>query len=239
MLYVTFCYAPDAAMLGMVCARIRELDPEAIIYAVSDPAAPLTAADVPEGVHHRQGAVRRGGNLNGLPIVAEELTVFRSLMDQHNAQHIVKFDSDMYPRTLAPYRDAPAEVGMVGSERWQAFVPAGYVYRLSSEMVDALQAEYNTRTEGGLWTGGQNYPEDTTLWGLAACCGVRLMLLSYGSGYSAGMPDCLPHELPEHVRKAATVHCGEPMPDGTRVSRPHATLRMRILQEAIKNYAKP
>lgn len=222
-------------MLGMTCARIRELDHDAIIYVVSDPNAPLTAADVPEGVHHRLGAVSRGGNLKGLPLVAEMLAVFRSLMDQHNAQHIIKFDADMYPRTLAPYRDAPAEVGMVVSECWKAFVAAGYVYRLSSDMVEALQAEYNARTEAGLWTAGQPYPEDTTLWGLAACCGLRLMLLHYGGGYSAGMPDCLPNELPEYVRRAATVHCGEPMPDGSRVSRPHATLRMRILAEALKN----
>lgn len=235
MLYVSFCYAADAAMLGMVCAKIRELDPEAVIYAVSDPNAPLTEADVPEGVHHRKGVVSRGGNLNGLPIVAEELAVFRSLMDQHNTQHIVKFDADMYPRTLAPYRDASPEVGMVVSERWQAFVPAGYVYRLSSDMVDAMQDEYNRRTEGGLWTAGQAYPEDLTLWGLAACSGLPIKLLCYGSGFSAGMPDCLPHDMPERVLQAATVHCGEPMPDGSRVSRPHATLRMRIVAEALKN----
>ena len=235
MLYITFCFAPDADMLGMTCARIRELDPEAIIYAVSDPAAPLPESAVPEGVHHRQGAVSRGGNLNGLPIIAEELAVFRALLDQHQAQHIVKFDADMYPNDLSPYLDTEPEAGMVVSERWQAFMPAGYVYRLSSAMVDALQEAYNARTEAGLWTGGQNYPEDLTLWGLAAGCGQRLKLLPYGGGYSAGMVDCLPHELPEHVRKAATVHCGEPLPDGTRVSRPHATLRMRILAEALRS----
>ena len=80
MLYVTFCYAPDALMLSMCADRIRQLDPTAKIYAVNDPAAPIKRKI--QGVTLLASQFPRGGNLNGLAAVAGELAVFEQLLEK-------------------------------------------------------------------------------------------------------------------------------------------------------------
>lgn len=234
MLYVTFTYAADTDMLRMLVERLRALDPAARIYAISDPAAPVDPAAVP-GVEHRKGSVPRGGNLNGLPIIAEELSTYRSILDAEGEPELIKIDSDCYPQDLSALCDATDPCDMCLCERWQPFIPAGMVYRISSRMVDALLAEYNRRSELKLWQAGARWPEDITLWNLALLSRLPCRLLPYAGGYATGMPDVLPHELPEHVRAAHFIHCGEPLQSGARLTREHATLRMRILREALKN----
>lgn len=231
MLYIIFCYAADTAMLRMVTERIRTLDADARIYAISDPAAPVDPAAVP-GIEHRRGSVPRGGNLNGLPIIAEELSTFRSLMDAEGVPELIKIDADCYPLSFGALVLPPKPAELTICERWQPFTPAGMVYHLTRRMVDALQAEFNRRTELNLWQSGYHWPEDITIWNLATLTGLPVQMLPYAGGYACGMPDCLPDELPDKVRNSDFVHCGEPLPDGTRVSREHATLRMRILHAA-------
>ena len=232
MLYIIFAYTADTAMLRMCTERIRRIDPEARIFVISDPAAPVDPAAVP-GVEHRKGSVPRGGNLNGLPIIAEELATFRSLMDAEGVNELIKIDADCYPLSFGALvlHTKPAELTIC--ERWQPFTPAGMVYHITGRMVDALQAEFNRRTECNLWQSGYHWPEDITIWNLTCQTGLPVQMLPYAEGYACGMPDCLPDELPKHVQQACFVHCGEPLPDGSRVSREHATLRMRILHAAI------
>lgn len=230
MIYVCYTYADDAAMLGMVAERLRQLDDSAIIYAISDPAAPLNAEQLPEGVRHRLGTEKRQGNLNGLPIVAEELQTFLALMELHGAEACVKIDADCYPLSLHPLE---TEGEMVICERFEPLTPAGMIYRLTRKMAQAILALFQGRVERQEWVPA-HYPEDKTLWQLALHTQLPVALLPYTSGVAAGAADAAPGDMPPHIKKACFIHCGEPLANGQRVSRVHATLRMRCLEAAIK-----
>ena len=232
MLYVSFAYSADSAMLGLLHDHLRTLDPQATLYIISDPKSPVDPAAVP-GAKHRLGTVDRGGNLNGLPIIAEELTTYQNILDLESSEHIVKIDADCYPLNLAPLLNTDDPAGIIISERWQPFTPAGMIYRLSRPMVAALLDHFNARTEANLWQENAPWPEDITIWNLAIQTGLPVKMLPYRDNYAAGVPDTLPAEYPPHLLQAHFLHCGEPLPDGTRISRPHATLRMRILAEHI------
>jgi hypothetical protein len=232
MLFVSFVYDQDATMLSMLRDQLKALDPEAIIYAVSDPDHPVDPAKV-DGVHHRTGAVNRGGNLNGLPIIAEELAIFKELMKLHEVEHIIKIDADCFPLSLGEFEKDP-HLGLVICERWQPFTPAGMCYRISFDMAGELLTAYKTRTEEGLWQDGHHWPEDVTIWGMACQTGIPVRLLPFVKGYAAGMREDYTGDLPSKIKNAHFVHCGEPAQDGTRVSRAHATARMRALMLELK-----
>lgn len=240
MLYCLFAYAPDAAMLRMVCARLRHLDPEAIIYIISDPEHPVNPAAIPGHVeiHHRMGHTKRGGNLNGLHIVGEEIATYKALMELHGVEHIVKLDADCYPLRWDALCDTTQPGDFVCCERRQAFVPSGMAYTLSLRMANALLELYNARTAGKLWQPGQLWQEDITLWALACQTGLPVRMLPYMGGYAASMPDVLPHEVPQNVLAAHFIHCGEPTADGRRIPREHATLRMRILESTMDEFRR-
>lgn len=230
MLYVTFAYEPDTAMLRMLHERLQQLDNDCQLYIVSDPKNPVPADAVP-GAHHRTGTVDRGGNLNGLPIVAEELATFAALLEQTGQNNIVKIDADCYPVSLDALQHNPND--FVVCERWQPFTPAGMVYRLSRKAVNSLQREFNRRTEAGLWQENSQWPEDLTLWGMAVQCGLRCDLLPYMANFAAGMVDLPPSQLTAKLLSAHFIHCGEPDSRRHRVSREQAALRMRCLRERL------
>lgn len=236
MLYCIYAYAPDTAMLRMVCKRVQELDGTAAIYIVSDPAAPVDATAVcGEGIHHCMGHTQRGGNLNGRHIVGEEIATYKALMEQHGAEQIVKLDADCYPLRREALCDPTQPGDFVCCERWEAFVPSGMAYTLTLRMADALLELYKERNRRNLWQEGQLWQEDRTLWALACQTGLPVRMLPYMGGYAASMPDVLPNEVPQSVLNAHFVHCGEPTSGGKRAAREHATLRMRILESAICN----
>lgn len=232
MLYVTFCYAPDAAMLSMAAARIRELDHEAKIYAVNDPAAPIKQP-IP-GVNFTSADFPRGGNLNGLATVAGELAVYEKLLKTERADYIIKFDCDLWANNLKPFLSTAPEGGRTAPdylsvERFEPFVPSGMIYRLSRWAVAAAIKAFNARSKAGHWVNGNSYPEDITIYNLVRSARLYTELVPFASGYTAGMNDAGPGNYAAQLM-AGVVHCGEPLPNGQRVSREHATLRMRILK---------
>lgn len=229
MLYVTFTYKADEHMLAMAAARIRQVDPTAQIFAVNDPGAPI-AEEVP-GVTLLSGDFERGGNLNGLQAVAGELVTFERLLKQTASDWIVKFDSDLWANDLTPFLDvSPGAPDYLSVERAEAFRPSGLIYRLSRHMVRELIRAFNARTQAGHWVQtGYHYPEDITIMELARTTRMRCELIPYASGYTAGMGDGGPGTN-DYSHRAGVVHCGEPLADGRRATREHATLRMRILQ---------
>jgi hypothetical protein len=236
MLYVTFCYKPDTDMLSMSSARILQLDPTAKIYAVNDAANPVSKR-IP-GVTFLQSNFPRGGNLNGLAAVAGELAVFEQLLQKEQAEYIVKFDCDLWPNDLEPFTDvSPGTPDYLSVERFEPFTPSGLIYRLSRHMVRELLKGYNARSAAGLWAKGAKYPEDMTIYALAQETSMRCRLIPFASGFTAGMHDGGPGTY-EPLHKAGLVHCGEPLADGSRVSREHATLRMRILKHEPENALK-
>lgn len=232
MIYITFCYEPDTAMLLMASARIRTLDPKARIFAVNDPAAPVKQA-IP-GVVFMTADFPRGGNLNGLSTVAGELAVFERLLKAERDEYLVKFDCDMWANDLSPFMRTKPEGGKhvpdyLSVERFEAFKPSGMIYRMSKWAVAAAIRVFNARSAAGQWVQGNQYPEDVTIYNLVQAARLHTELIPFASGYTAGMTDagvgCY-----EGQKRAGVVHCGEPLPNGTRISREHATLRMRIIK---------
>lgn len=235
MLYVTFCYAPDTEMLRMASARIRELDSEAVIYAVNDAAKPIR--ETIDGVVFLSSDFPRGGNLNGLAVVAGELAMFDRLLRKEGADFIVKFDCDLWANDLTPFLRTLPENGLavpdyLSVERFEAFKPSGMIYRLSRWMVARLLELFNARSKAELWTKGL-YPEDLTIYALAQQTRLLCELIPFASGFTAGMHDGGPGTYGDAV-KAGVVHCGEPLPNGARVTREHATLRMKIIKAETK-----
>lgn len=239
MLYVTFCYEPDATMLAMVAERLHELDPAAIIYGVNDSTAPITGGV--EGVSLIPSTFQRGRNLNGLECILHQLHTYRELLARHGADYIIKFDCDCWPNHLGEFTDTENRPGgycppdFLITERWQAFTPAGYCYRLSRWMVEALLREFARRTRAKLWPPQNKYPEDVTLWALAAATRLPVRLIPFVSGFSTGAEDTLPAPGCRQLT-AGLVHCGEPHADGTRCHRATATLRMQLLHAANKQH---
>lgn len=237
MLYVTFCYAPDASMLRMQAAQIHRLDPTAVIYAVNDPAAPITGAV--EGVRFYEPAEQwpRGGNLNGLPAIFGQLQTYAALMRKHVADYIVKIDADVWPQCLEEYTATEPVDGMpvpdyLAPERWQSFQPTGCIYRLSRWAVQALLQLFNARARAGLWLPHNKYPEDRTIFAMVQQLRLPHALIPYASGHCVGFTEDVRKghgPVPTSVLAAHIVHCGEPYPDGARCTRQHATLRMYLL----------
>jgi hypothetical protein len=237
MLYVTFCYAADETMLRLSTARLRALDPAAVIYAVNDPAAPITAEV--EGVRFLTSGFDRGRNLNGLECILHQLHTYRNLLYREGADYIIKFDCDCWVNRLGAFADTENHGGyctpdFLITERWQAFTPAGYFYRLSRWMVEGLLAQFAARTRAELWPPHNKYPEDVTLWALAAATRCRCKLIPFVSGFSTGAEDTPPTPGCRQLT-AGLVHCGEPHADGTRCHRATATLRMLLLHAATNN----
>lgn len=231
MIFITFCYSADADMLRMSSERLRSLVPGARIYAINDPAAPIKE-NLP-GVTFLPGNFERGGNLNGLQTVAGELSSFEYLLRHTGAEYVTKFDCDLWANDLAPFlTTAPGAPDYLSVERAEPFKPSGLIYRLSRHMVRELVSAFNARTMAEQWPGTYHYPEDITIYALAQQTRMRCELIPYTTGYTAGMHDGGPGAN-GHCHRAGVVHCGEPLPDGRRVSREHATLRMRILKAGL------
>jgi hypothetical protein len=94
--------------------------------------------------------------------------------------------------------------------------------------VDRLAAEISARREAGLFPPNNPYPEDQTIYALALQLHASAALIPYTSGASTGLTDCSPDNLAS-ATTADVVHCGEPLPDGSRASRLHVLGRMATL----------
>lgn len=235
MLYVTFCYAADETMLRLSTARLRALDPAAVIYAVNDPSAPITAEV--EGVRFLTSGFDRGRNLNGLECILHQLHTYRNLLARHNADYIIKFDCDCWPNHLGEFADTAnhgsyCPPDFLITERWQAFTPAGYCYRISRFMVQAILRLFSHRTATNSWPPHNKYPEDITLYHLALHTRLPVRLIPFTSGFSTGAEDTPPTPGCRQLT-SAIVHCGEPHADGTRCHRATATLRMQLLAQLV------
>lgn len=238
MIYCIFTYREEEALLRLSSERIRELDPTAKIYAVNDAKAPIKKA-IP-GVQFLSSDHDRGGNLNGLANLREELAIFRKLLARESADYIVKFDADTWANDLRPFLltqpcDGKPVPDYLACENWEAFRPSGNLYRLSRWLVDRLVAMYNERTRRREWPESWHYPEDLSIYHMACLTGLPLELIPHTRRVSVGMRDGGPGTN-EECLNAAIVHCGEPDKYGRRVSREHATLRMKLLKFESKNH---
>lgn len=237
MLYVCFVYKKDADLLGMMAERLQCVDPAAKIYAVQDVRAPLPKK--PHGVQVITSNYNRGGNLNGLANLGGQLAIFQKLLKLEKADFLVKIDADSWVNDLTPFlettpRDGKPVPDYLATENWEAFRPSGHIYRVSKWLVARLVAMFNARSAANEWPPHYSYPEDLSIFRMAALTGLPCELIPFQSGYSAGLFDGGIGTNAAAVR-AGVVHCGEPCADGTRATREHVTLRMRILKYEIEH----
>lgn len=230
MLYVSFTFASDAPLLALASRRIQALDANAIVVAIDDPEHPTPPEMRADGIIYRESAFPRGGNLNGLGCIAGMLSTMSDLMDEFDADHIVKFDSDLWPNNLSAFLTSTDSdsYDYLATERWHFAQPAGYIYRLSRRLCNRLSEEIAARRSLDLFPRDNKYPEDQTIYALALQLRAAAALIPFTSGASTGLTDCSPTDL-ARAASADVVHCGEPLPDGSRASRLQVLGRMATL----------
>lgn len=227
MVYLIFAYDKDAAMLHMCVEQLRRVDKDAQIYVASDANAPIKT--VPDGTVHFLTRFERGGNLNGLSAVLGTLDTMRWVMQETANDYVVKIDPDTWFNSVDWLKEGVDDY--LALEAAEPFYPGGNAYRVSRWAVDGVLRYVRGRIDRGEWPVRWHYPEDRTILNSVRALRLSHRLLPYSSGMTTGYHDELP--LPERVRAAAVVHCGEPTPAG-RASREHVTLRMKILKHELE-----
>lgn len=220
MLYVSFTHSPDGPLFHLAASRILTLDPDATIVAVTEEASPLPPACLPPGVIQRSSSFDRSGNLNGLACIEGMLRTMADLCLEFDSTHIIKFDADLWANNLTPFLTSTGSDSFdyLATERWHFAQPAGYIYRLSSRLCERLLAEIASRRAANLFPPNNKYPEDQTIYALALQVRAAACLIPFTSGASTGLTDCSPDQLATALA-ADVVHCGEPLPDGSRAPR--------------------
>lgn len=223
MIYCIFCYRDDAELVPLCVERLRQIDADARIYLASDAAAPLKAA--PDGVRHITTKFARNGNLNGMPAVLGVLDTLAWCMQDSGADYAVKLDCDTWVNGLDWM--AGRREDYVACEVCETFMPGGNCYRMSRWAVQTVLAYLRKRLSEGSFSKTWHYPEDRTVYNAVRSCRLPHVLIPYPHGLTIGQTDEFP--VPERVRKAALIHCGEPL-GAVRINRAHVALRMRLLK---------
>lgn len=233
MIYVYFSFSGDSDILALSVAQLRRVDPSATIWVAYDWRDPAT---VPAGCKEMRTRYPRGehGTGNGLPAVQGELEVFREILEQEKATHLVKVDSDVWVRDASLYRpgftvqEGLPEPDFVACEGSRALLPMGCFYRVSKWAVQYAQAYIARRNTMNAWQHG-TYAEALTLWHVVALSHLHLHLIPGAVGYLTGFT--LQGTYPaEAVARAAIVHCGEPYQEqGQLIRAPRELTLTRML----------
>ena len=236
MIYVYFSFSADSDILALSVQQLRRADPSATIWVANDNSAP---AAVPAGCKEIRTRYNRGehGNGNGLPAVQGELEVFREILEQEKATHLVKVDSDVWVRDVSLFRpgftvqEGLPEPDFVACEGSRALLPMGCFYRISKWAVQYALAYIARRTNMNAWQHG-TYAEALTLWHILTLSRLTLHLIPGAVGYLTGFT--LAGSYPaEAVARAAILHCGEPYREGDNLIRAPRELtltRMLLIQ---------
>lgn len=226
MIYYINAYKPDTAMLALCVSRVRELDPESVVYIANDPQNPVT--ELPQGCREYNDLTPRQGNLNGMVFLRSQLANFIRIMEESDADFIIKMDADAWLNSTEWLADYP-EADLLFLERQEPLKVNGTCYRVSRMAARQLLAAI----EGREWPAFFHYPEDNTTYMLALRSGLSVAAIPYTEGYNIGYHE----ELPSMKHATAwCVHCGEPLPGGNRCPREMALLRMRVLAQAIRSH---
>ena len=236
MIYVYFSFSGDSDILALSVEQLRRADPNATIWVANDAAAP---AAVPAGCKEIRTRYPRGehGTGNGLPAVQGELEVFRYILEQEKATHLVKVDSDVWVRDVSLIRpgftvqEGLPEPDFVACEGSRALLPMGCFYRISKWAVQYALAYIARRNTMNAWQHG-TYAEALTLWHILSLSRLHLHLIPGAIGYLTGVT--LQGSYPaEAVARAAILHCGEPYREGgnlIRAPRELTLTRMLLIQ---------
>ena len=211
MVYVYFSFSGDEDALALSVAQLRRVDADAQVFIANDKDA---RARLPEGCREVLTAYDRGGTGKGLAAVRGELEVFRYVMEITGADEVVKIDSDVWVRDVAPVVEVASD--FVGVEGARALTPMGCFYKISRLAVCFCLEYMEKRTH---WQAGA-YAEALTLWHLLALSRLQMALIEVGAGVLSGfgLADGGRGMAPAALH-AAMVHCGEPVSVGGELVR--------------------
>lgn len=230
--YFISSYKDDSPMLVLLLPNILRLDPDASICLAVDPSSPINKDDIPEhcraAVHIYETHYPRQGNLNGMKCIKGQLETMLCYLESPHAvpgSMIVKMDCDVVLQRLN-WIDPTADY--CGAERSETFAPCGCCYALSYRAITSILHDIERRH----WQSSWHYPEDVAT--LQLCLHHRdadgAALKIKWSPWTEGICSGLQHGLPTDLdRKAAVIHCGEPLPGGRRADRAMVKMEMEFL----------
>lgn len=232
MIYCYFSCKRDELLLSVSVASLRAAEPEAVIYVANDE---RDRAAVPAGCHEVLTRYNRGGSGTGLPAVEGELLTMKHILERERADYVVKVDSDVWlndVEKLRPRYDGEPEPDFLGYETGKMLLPAGPLYRLSKWAVNAALETTQSRWRSREWNPQAAYSENLAIFHMVCLApALRVQLIPWAARGLVGMPDG------EDVRAtcwADAVHCGEPLADGTPITREHALCRMLRLKTELQ-----
>lgn len=239
MLYLYFCSKEDEASLAISVARLREIEPCARIFVAVDNDL-AHRAQVPQGCHAVPVVLHRVPARNGLPAAAFDLHsvtsmlgLMQTIMETYGATHIIKLDADMFCNDLRPLlpgstvAEGEPEPDFVAPEAARPLLPGPGCFRISLYAARWCIKYIRQGHSIHRWPAGP-YAENIFLYHLMAQSRMPLHLIPYATGYLAGYTPTAAG-VPETVRTAGLVHCGEPLANGSRAPRETVLTRMLLL----------
>lgn len=240
MFYLYFCSKEDEAALAVSVARLKKIEPCARVFVAVDNEL-ARRAHVPQGCHAVPVVLHRVPTRPGLPAIAFDLQSVRqmlglmqTIMETYGFTHCIKLDADMFcndMRLLLPGETvAPGlpEPDFVAPEAARPLLPGPGCFRVSLYAVrwclEYIRRGYTIHR----WP-DVPYAENLFIYHLLAQSRMPLHLIPYVTGYLAGYTQTATG-IPEPVRTAGLIHCGEPLTDGTRAPRELVLTRMLALR---------
>ncbi len=243
MIYLYFCSKEDEANLAVSIARLREVEPCAHIFVAVDN-DPAHRAQVPQGCHAVPVVLTRVPARPGLPAAAfdihsmsQMLGLMQTIMETYDSTHLIKLDADMWVndlRPLLPGNTVPAgepEPDFVAPEAARPLLPGPGGFRISLYAVRWCLKYIRQGHSLHRWPAGP-YAENVFIYHLMAQSRMPLHLIPFSTGYLAGYSQTA-HGIPETVRTAGLIHCGEPLSTGHRSPREVVLTRMLALREML------
>lgn len=231
MIYCYFSCKKDEFSLALSVARLRQVDPDAIIYVANDA---RDRAAVPNGCREALTQYERGGTGTGLAAVEGELLTMQHIITAENADFCVKIDSDVWVNSVEALLPEPGNMhNFLAYETASMLLPTGCMYRLSKDAIRIVLQALQQRWKVGAWNPEANYSENLTIYHLA-CLSPQLSveLIPYHLGKLVGMHD---DGNIDRALKAAVVHCGERLSNGQRAAREHVFCRMALIKSETTN----
>lgn len=236
--FVYFAHRDDAELLAVSVARLRQVVPGARVVVAVERSAPARVPDGCEVAEVELRRVRPGARVPALAFdldsMAQMLQVMEAAMVRHGVQHCVKLDADMWVNglegLLAPVTvpSGLPEADFLAPEAWRPMIPGPGVFRISIWGCRECLRQVVAGARMERWPRGMGFAENVFFYHLLGCSHCVVRLVTRGSGCLAGFVQSA-QGVPEVVRQAGLVHCGEPMADGSRAPRELVLTRMLLL----------
>jgi hypothetical protein len=231
MIYCYFSCKKDELSLAASVARLREVEPDAIVYVANDT---RDRAAVPDGCREVLTQYDRGGTGTGLAAVEGELLTMRHIVSVEKTEFCTKIDSDVWVNSTEALQPKAGNMhNFLGYETASMMLPTGCAYRLSTGAIEIVLQALQQRWNDGAWNPDANYAENLTIYHLACLSSqLSVSLIPYHLGKLVGMYD---DGNTDRAMKAEVVHCGERLSDGRRAAREHVFCRMALLKSETTN----